>query len=88
MSDYPECDKFLLVSAESEKIGEFIDWLSRQGIQLCTWVENDRKIITGGDYFPTNMNITELLAQYFDIDLQKIEQEKRAMLEELRELNQ
>lgn len=88
MSDYPECDKLSSISAESEKIGEFIDWLSSQGIQLCTWVENHRKIITGGDYFPTNMNITELLAQYFDIDLQKIEQEKRAMLDKLRELNQ
>jgi hypothetical protein len=62
--------------------GEFYDWLQEQGYRLCT-------IPDGYDhtYFPTNAFIQDLLAQFFEIDQQKIELEKRAMLDECRKMN-
>lgn len=38
-------------------------------------------------YYPTHKSINQVLADYFDIDLNKLELEKRAMLDELREAN-
>lgn len=32
----PECDKALVVQEDSQKIGEFLDWLGEQDIQLCS----------------------------------------------------
>lgn len=37
---------------------------------------------------PVGLPITQILADYFDIDLRKIEDEKRAMLDQLRKANQ
>ena len=37
-----------------------------------------------GQYDPDRSNITKLLAEFFEIDLEKIEREKRRMLERLR----
>lgn len=38
----------------------------------------------GDEYTPAHKSIEQILAEYFDIDLAKIEAEKRAMLEALR----
>jgi hypothetical protein len=36
-------------------------------------------------FFPANENIEKLLAEFFEIDLNKVEEERRAILEALRE---
>ena len=36
-------------------------------------------------YYPASIGIQKLLAEYFNIDLNKIEQEKRQMLDEIRQ---
>lgn len=38
-------------------------------------------------YYPIHKSINQILADHFDIDLDKIEREKRAMLDELRKAN-
>lgn len=50
--------------------------LPRATIQICG--------LRTGEYIPTSFRIEELLAEFFGIDLAKVETEKRAMLEEAR----
>ena len=39
------------------------------------------------DYYTTNKGIEALLADYFEVDLKKISNEKDAMVEDLRKMN-
>jgi hypothetical protein len=77
--DHPEHEKLHLISDKSQTIGEFLEWLPTQGITLCTFHYNTEQ------YCPAMQTITTLLAKFFDIDLDKIETEKRAMLDNLRQ---
>jgi hypothetical protein len=40
VSDYPECDKLVAAAERTNVIGEFIDWLQSQGVQLMIWRED------------------------------------------------
>jgi hypothetical protein len=40
MSDYPECDRLAEASKQTQPIGEFLDWLQTQGVQLMVWRED------------------------------------------------
>lgn len=75
---YPEHEKLKLVQAESQCQGEFLDWLSEQGINLATWGPHEH-------LYPINTSIRDLLAQYHEIDQKVLEAEKRQMLDVLRE---
>ena len=79
--DYPEHDKVRAVKTESQAIGGFIEWLAEQGIFMCT---RRRHGMIGDDLLPVGESIEVLLARYFKVDLEKFENEKRAMLEKLR----
>lgn len=70
---YPEHEKMAAVKDKSQIIGGFLDWLSTEGILLCKWDDNDRLAMV-------HLSIEEWLAQYFDIDLDKVEEEKKYML--------
>lgn len=112
MSTYPEHDKLSAISDKSQAIGEFLEWMSGQGIQRMRWREDltDRILcpnisdvhsrcspticdgdglltITVEDWVPDGRSIQTLLAEFFEIDQDKIEAEKRAMLDGLREAN-
>lgn len=82
MSKYPEHDKLTKVKDQSQTIGEFLDWLSTQGIHLASYSYDGSEHLW--DIFQTR---EELLAQRFDINLLKLENEKRQMLKEIRETN-
>lgn len=74
MIEYPEHDKMRAVLPQSRACGEFVDeFLTGKGIYLRT---SNNQVISPG-------RLQELLAEFFEIDLDKIEAEKRAMLEEL-----
>ena len=74
----PECGQIQAVKDKSQAIGEFIDWLGEiKGIHLCKWVGENTLDYAGE-------RIEDLLAEHFGIDLKKVEQERRDMLEELR----
>ena len=90
----PECDKLKAVSGSSQDIGEFLDWLTgEKGLTVCNehehdeWCEGEDEIIMCGtqskEYTPAMLNIEKLLAEYFEIDLNKVEKERRAILAEL-----
>jgi hypothetical protein len=77
----PELDKMEAVQEQSQTIGEFLEWLNGKGISLCKlgtadWEQNF--------HFPIHDSTEKLLAEYFDIDLNKVEQEKQVLLAEWR----
>lgn len=65
---YPEHEKLRKVSGESQNIGAFLDWLTSES----EWQSESAEL----------PRITEILAAYFEIDEGKLEEEKRAMIEE------
>ena len=82
---WPEHEKMAKVQVESQAIGEFIEWLGSQDMLICRATGEEK---TDYPYIPAYENIERLLARHFNIDLTKIEEEKRAMLEEMRRANQ
>ena len=114
MGKYPECKKLSRVSGESNKLGDFIDWLYERGIFLAEYpkgcehhkpyleVRNacglghkldefdcgpgcqDYSETEIGDLRTTNHTKERLLADYFEVDLAVVDEERRAMLEEMR----
>lgn len=86
---YPECEKLHAVHEESQKIGDILEWLQQeQGYTLCKYQdeeyspEMDEGFPAG--FYPTYERIEELLAKYFQIDMDKVDDERRQMLEDLR----
>lgn len=79
MSDYPEHDKLKAISDQSQAQGAFLDWLqSEKGYDLCGHEELDDY---EAGWFPVRESIQKLLAEYHEIDLNRLEEEKLAMLE-------
>jgi len=75
----PELDKMKAVRNQSQCIGAFLDWLFNEKRQMICEISPD-----GVDWLPTdNQDIQKILAEYFGIDLQKVEAERRAILERL-----
>lgn len=75
----PEHDKLMLVSEKSQAIGEFLGWLrNSKKIHLCS-------IGADGEYYPSFLNINKVLAEFFGIDYEELENEKRHILEKIRE---
>lgn len=93
MSDYPEHDRLLKIKDESQAIGEFLDGC---GYTLCEVVYHASFNGPGGlsteptsddshGHFRPVMKPTDrILADWFGIDLNALEREKRAMLEAIR----
>lgn len=75
----PELDKIREVREQSEKIGDFLEWLRGEKIVLTEWDDEQER------YFDIHKNIEEILAEYFKINLNKAEEERQAILRELRE---
>lgn len=83
---YPEHEKLKKVVKESQAIGEFMEWLEQEkDVTLCKTIPRGEE--GEGRFWPSFTPIQELLADFFGIDLKVIEQEKRAMLDKMRELN-
>ena len=83
MSDYPEHDKLTKVRDSSQLIGEFLDWAGQQGMSLCTCEESEYRRERDA-YIPVRKRIEDLLAEFYEINLTKLEHEKQAMLDALR----
>lgn len=88
---YPEHEKLKAIADKSQVVGEFVEWLGSKGIHLADYPA----CLTGGDHahhecrrserlYTIDTPIRKLLAEFFDIDQDKIDAEKDAMLEQLR----
>jgi len=99
--EYPECEKTRKVQPQSQAIGEFLEWLGEEKkVRLCCmhqhtdacYEESDHKRLwptcgwTEYAYTPIRLSIENLLAEFLEIDLVKVEKERRVMLEKLREV--
>ena len=117
MANYPEHEKQAKVKEQAQTIGEFLEWLASQDIQLHERptkeaviarmkglpVDNDHCPECGkrtekycsqcrvgivndywDTYFPVRKTIEQILARYFEIDLNQIEEENRQLLDKIR----
>ena len=78
--NYPECEKIAAVQEKSRELTNFVDWLREHGYSIC-------EEVTYGDqeeWVTTRRPFEQLFADYFGIDLKKVEEERRALLEEIR----
>jgi hypothetical protein len=95
----PECARARAIKDKSQIVGEFLNWLqTEKKVHLCTIHEHteDCKKWRGGvyrivcdfhdsQYVPFSYGVEKLLADYFKIDLNKMEDEKRALLDYIRQ---
>jgi hypothetical protein len=78
--EFPEHAKLLASKAEREIVGEFLDWLTGvREIVLCKSTGN-----WDCPYVPVNGSFQKLMAEYFKIDMDKVEQETAVMLDRMR----
>lgn len=80
-----EIEKMLAVKDKSQTIGEFLEWLPSKGYVLCEWVTRCKG--TSSEWYEPVMYgkpINEILAEYFEINLNKVEEERQALLDEIR----
>lgn len=78
----PQHDRLRSVKNLSQSIHEFIHWLSdEKNVILATEnIDNDDPQY----YNPSRTSLTDLVAEYFEIDLDELENEKRRMLHDIR----
>ena len=76
--EYPEHMKLRAISDESQAIYNFLEWCEEQGVVLAERLGENENL------FRTGRSIRDLLAAHFEIDQDKIEAEKCAMLESIR----
>lgn len=77
MTDYPECEKLSNAQPTIVEIIDFIDFIrNKEDITLC---EYD---ISRNKYFMSSKNLLNLLYQYYDIDYDQLEIERRQILNE------
>jgi hypothetical protein len=80
----PECEKLRAIAPVSQKVGEFIEWLQTdKSIVFCKAVD-DSDYDSDETYVPFSINIQSVLAEFFGIDMDKVERERSALLESLR----
>jgi hypothetical protein len=75
----PELDRQSQAIEDGRRLVEFLDWLSEQGYHLAKYHD--------GQPYDANPGPQKLIAGFYGIDLDKIEAERRALLEHVRELN-
>jgi hypothetical protein len=81
VSEYPEHDKLKANSDKTYVLSEFIDWLSGEDIEFC---EMDGR---NDCYWPTRRTPEALIGGFLGIDPKKLNAEKEAMLQAMREMN-
>ena len=83
---FPEHEKLTKVSNQSQAIGEFVEWmLNVKGYHIAEYREDEYRETVMWD---VGRPITDLLAEFYGIDLEVLEDEKLQMLEQQRELNE
>lgn len=76
-----EIEKLLTVSDKSQIIGEFLEWLQGER-RLVICQSSDEYADT---FWPALVTINGLLAEFFEIDMELVEKERREILERIRD---
>lgn len=77
---YPEHEKLNGIKDQSQLLGEFLEWAQSKHMIFCVVSDRD------GQLYPVIKSINTLLGEFYNIDLNKLAEEKDAMLDEIREL--
>lgn len=83
---YPEHVKMQAVIDDAQIIGEFMDWLESEGYYIARYEEVEG--YSNPQLVVSMKRPDEFLSSYFGIDQQKVESEKRQILDELRAAEQ
>lgn len=76
MNQYPEHEKLAKVKDKSQAAGDFLAWLrDEKKLILCREIDDE--------LMPEFPQFEKLLGEFFEINLNVIEDEKRAMLAQL-----
>lgn len=86
LEEYPEHNKLVAISKYSQVVGDFLTWLGDERSFFIARYQVDG--VWDEDIVHIDQTIQQLLADFFEIDLDKIEEEKRAMLAVIHDLNQ
>lgn len=68
MKEYQECNKLAAINDKRIVIKEFIEWCGANGVS----------------FYDFTTNLDQVIFNYFDIDLEKIEMERQEILENAR----
>ncbi len=80
----PELDKMKSIQGQSQQIGQFLDWLQGDGgMTIAEYLGTDTE--AGDVLYPVQDSIEKILAAYFKIDLKKVERERQAILDYIRQ---
>jgi len=84
-----EVEKIVAAQERSRTLSEFLDWLSENEYSICRFEEHIRYSEEPGDFtpegwYPRRKSNEQLLADFFEIDLDKVEEERRQILGNLR----
>lgn len=82
---YPEHEKMKRIKPEADVVARFLEWLDERGYIICQRGPGSGR--HGEELWPMNKQIEWFLAEHFEIDLKKIQDEKDAMLDNIREAN-
>lgn len=76
MKNYPEHERMSTIVDKSQAIGEFLEWLNEtKGYRICKNL--------AGELWPIRTDTEHLLAEYYGINLRKLESEKREMIHDI-----
>lgn len=80
--EYPELEKAAKFKEAGELLSAFVDWLEHNNIVLC---RIDEQSVGENHYVRNHESYQSLFARFFGIDLEKFEQEHRALLDRVRQ---
>lgn len=78
----PELDKALKLEPQRLGMQILLDYLDERGFQICKF-DSDRE-----EYFPIYKSYSSIIADALKLDENKMEDEKRSILENLRNTNE
>lgn len=78
----PECDKIVAVREKSLELGSFVDWLGANGFAICSSEETPG--YPKEQWVSIRQSYEQLFGDYFGIDNKKAEEERQALLAEIR----
>lgn len=75
----PESNKLKVARAKIDQIKWFIEFLESKNIHLCE--RDGGTMMREPEYYRTMKSLDELMFEFFDIDKQKVEDEREKVLE-------
>ena len=79
-----ELEKMATAAEKSATLSEFLDWLRSNQYVLAKYNERPQQL-GDDDLLPVRIGNEQLLADFFGIDLKKVEEERSALLQQLKE---